>query len=72
MFTVMAYFAHDGNFDEVVYSEERAEVTAALTLATLVPACIETYRMRDVIQFHKRSQEGRAAFRASVADLIDD
>jgi hypothetical protein len=72
MFTVMAYFAHDGNFDEAVYSVERAEVTAALTLATLVPGSIETYRMRDVIQFHKRSQEGRAAFRASVADLIDE
>ncbi|MGV8075327.1 MAG: hypothetical protein AB2L11_12315 [Syntrophobacteraceae bacterium] len=72
MFTVMAYFAHDGNFDEAVYSEERAEVTAALTLASLVPGRMETYRMRDVIQFHMRSQEGRAAFRASVADLIDE
>lgn len=72
MFTVMAYFAHDGNFDEAVYSEERAEVTAALTLASLVPGSIETYRMRDVIQFHEKSQEGRIAFRASVVDLIDE
>jgi hypothetical protein len=72
MFTVMAYFAHDGNFDEGVYSEERAEVTAALTLASVVPARIETYRMRDVIDFHEKSHEGRAAFRASVAGLVDE
>jgi hypothetical protein len=72
MFTVMAYFVHDGNFDEAVYSEERAEVTAALTLASLVPKNIGTYRMRDVIQFHEESQEGRAAFRASVSSLIDE
>lgn len=72
MFTVMTYFVHDGNFDEAVYSEERAEVTAALTLASLVPGNIETYRMRDVIQFHEKSQEGRAAFRASVSGLIDE
>jgi len=72
MFTVMAYFAHDGNFDEAVYSEERDEVTAALTLASLVPRNIDTYQMRDVIQFHKDSQEGRAAFRASVAGLVDE
>jgi len=72
MFTAMTYFAHDGNFDEGVYSEERDEVTAALTLASLVPRSLETYRMRDVIQFHKDSQEGRAAFRTSVAGLIDE
>jgi hypothetical protein len=72
MFTVMAYFVHDGNFDEAVYSEERDEVIAALTLASIVPRNIGTYRMRDVIQFHKKSQEGRAAFRASVSSLIDE
>ncbi len=72
MFTVMGYFVHDGNFDEAVYSEERDEVTAALTLASIVPRSIETYPMRNLIQFHKDSQEGRAAFRQTVAGLIEE
>jgi len=72
MFTVISYFEQNGNFDEAVYSDERDEVTATLALASLVPAGIDTYPMRKVIQFHKDSTEGREAFRMAVAGLVDE
>lgn len=72
MFTAMEYFIHDGNFDEIVYSEDRAEVTAALTLASLVPEGIGKCRMREVIEFHEKNEEGRTAFRASVDGLVNE
>lgn len=72
MFTAIGYFEQDGNFDEAVYSVERDEVIATLTLSSLIPSGIDTYPMQKVIQFHKESMEGREAFRLAVADLINE
>ena len=70
MFAAMAYFQQDGHFDEAVYKPDAAEITANLALASIVPNDIGTYPMRQIIQFHARSQDGRAAFRTAVSNLI--
>lgn len=70
MFTAIQYFEHSGNFDGEVYCEDRDEVIASLALGSLIPSDIDTYPMESVIDFRKRTEEGRAAFRGSVADLL--
>jgi hypothetical protein len=72
MFTAIGYFQQDGNFDEFVYNDEAEEFIGTLTLASLVPSDINYYSMNKVIEFHKKSAEGRAAFRDSVSELIDE
>lgn len=72
MFTALTYFQHDGNFDEAITNEDCEEITAALTLSSIIPSGIETYPMSKVIQFHQANREGREAFREAVAGLIDE
>jgi len=72
MFTAIAYFQQDGNFDEFVYNDEGQEVISTLALSSLIPSSIEQYSMRRVLDFRVRSEEGRTAFREAVADLVEE
>ena len=72
MFTDIAYFQQDGNFDEYVFNDEGKELIGNLVLSSLVPSEIGSFPMKRVIDFHNKSAEGRTAFRKSVAGLIDE
>lgn len=72
MFTAIAYFQHDGNFDEFVCNDEGRELVGTLALSSLIPSEIETYSMKRVLEFHKKSAEGRVAFRETVSQLIEE
>ena len=72
MFAAINYFQQDGNFDEFIYNNEGEELIGTLTMTSLVPAGIGSYSMKRVVDFHKKSAEGRASFRDSVSGLIDE
>ncbi|MFZ2448290.1 MAG: hypothetical protein WAW37_18175 [Syntrophobacteraceae bacterium] len=72
MFSIMNYFAHNGNFNEYIYNTECNEVTASIAMPMLLPGGLKYVNMNKVIEFRDRFTEERMAFRESVIRLVDE
>ncbi|MBI3916553.1 MAG: hypothetical protein HY322_06045 [Betaproteobacteria bacterium] len=72
MFSLMQYFANDGQFDEFTYNPEASEATVALTLQTLLPAGLSSFPMARVLAFRQQNAEGRAAYRNMIASTSEE
>lgn len=72
MFSVMHYFANDGNFDEWVYNEEAEELSSALAISSILPSGIESIKIEKVLEFRKSTEDNRRHFKAKLDELIKE
>lgn len=72
MFSVMHYFANDGNFDEWVYNEEAEELSTALAISSILPGGIESIKIEKVLEFRKTTADNRSHFKAKLDELIKE
>ena len=62
MFSVMHYFANDGNFDEWVYNQEAKEFSSALAISSILPNGIESIKIEKVLEFRESTEDNRKYF----------
>ena len=72
LFTVLQFYACDGDISEAVGYSEAPEFVSALTLETVIPSGIRHATMRAVLEFRGESAEGRKRFRSGLATLVSD
>lgn len=72
MFSVMHYFANDGNFDEWVYNEEAEELSTALAISSILPSGIESINIGRVLEFRKTTEANRSHFKKKLDELINE
>lgn len=71
MFSIMHYFANDGNINEYFYDENGAEAATSMVITTLLPGGLSHTPMRNVLDFRSKSMEGRELFRNSVMEFTE-
>ena len=71
MFSIMHYFANDGNIDEFFYDEDGTEAATSMVLTTLLPGGLRHTPMKNVLDFHSQSEEGRELFRNAVMEFSE-
>jgi hypothetical protein len=71
MFSVMHYFANDGNIDEFCFNEDSTEAATTMVLTTLLPGGLKHTPMKKVLDFRSKSTEGRELFRNSVMEFSE-
>jgi len=72
MFSVMHYFANDGNFDEWVYNEEAEELSSALAISSIMPKGIESIKIEKVLEFRESTTDNRKHFKNSLDNLVSE
>lgn len=71
MFSIMHYFANDGNFGEWIYNPDSKEVAASFLVPYILPKSIEFLSFNEIIKFRDKTQGAREAFKESLDDFID-
>ena len=72
MFSVMHYFANDGNFDEWVYNEKAEEHSTALAISSILPNGIESINIGKVLEFRKSTEDNRRHFKGKLDELVKE
>ena len=71
MFSIMHYFANDGNFGEWINNPDSKEVAASFLIPYILPKSIEFLSIKEIIKFRDKTQSAREAFKESLDDFID-
>ena len=72
MFSIMHYFANDGNFNEQIYNEDAEEFSSVLALTSILPKGLEETDIEKVLQFRKETSDNRKYFKESLDSLISE
>lgn len=72
MFSVMHYFANDGNFGDWVYDEEAEEHSTALAISLILPNGIESTKIEKVLEFRKSTEDNRRHFKGKLDELVKE
>lgn len=72
MFTIMQYFQNDAQISDGTMDADAREGAAALVLEHLIPAGIESSSIASLIEFRRRSEEGRGRFRHETQNFIGE
>jgi len=71
MFSIMHYFANNGNFGEWVCNPDSKEVAASFIVPYILPKSIEFLSINEIIKFRDKTQSAREAFKESLDNFID-
>jgi len=66
MFSIMYYFANDGNINEFLCNEDNNEAATSMVLSTLLPGGLSYTSMKNVLDFRSKFEESRQSFRVAV------
>jgi hypothetical protein len=71
MFSIMHYFANNGNFDEWINNPDSKEVATSFLVPYILPKSVEFLSIDEIVKFRDKTQIAREAFKKSLDNFID-
>jgi hypothetical protein len=71
VFAVHSFFSFNGNFSDYCNDRDASEVAASVILPQIVPPGVEQQSMERILDFRKRHEEARYAYRERVLELAE-
>lgn len=72
VFTVMQFFACEGDISDYVEDPEAAEMTSALALNVITPSGLTHAPIKALLDFRRDTADGRAEFRCELSRLLTE